>query len=160
MVQMLAHGIIVIGLFYAIDIIENRLKTRQITALGGIKLMDRTFSALFLIIVLGSIALPLTNSFVGELLLILGIFNFNPVFGVFSGLTVIMGAVYMLYMFQKVMLGNNNTLTSTFTKITWNEKAVLIPIVILILFFGIFPQTLLDLTLGPVENILRLITLK
>jgi NADH-quinone oxidoreductase subunit M len=160
MIQMLAHGIIVIGLFYSIDIIENRLKTRQINQLGGIKLMDRTFSALFLIIVLGSIALPLTNSFVGEWLLILGIYTYNPVFGVFSGLTVIMGAVYMLYMFQKVMLGNNNSLTGTFTKITWNEKVVLIPIVILILFFGIFPQTLLDLTQGPVENILRLITLK
>jgi NADH-quinone oxidoreductase subunit M len=146
MVQMFAHGIYVVGLFYISDIIEDRLHTRQIIEMGGIRKIAGNFTILFFIIVLGSIALPLTNGFVGEFLLLLGIYEFNAWFTVIGGLGMIMGAVYMLFTYQRIMLGESNQLTAGFKDLKTHEWLVLIPICILILFLGIHPQPLMDLT--------------
>jgi NADH-quinone oxidoreductase subunit M len=144
-VQMISHGINVVGLFFICDIIASRTGTSDITKLGGIRNVAPNFALLSLIIVLGSVALPLTNGFVGEFLLIGGLFQQHAVFAAFAGLTIILGAVYMLRSYQQVMLGETNALTQSFTDLTFNEKAVLIPMVVLIVFFGVYPKLLLDL---------------
>jgi NADH-quinone oxidoreductase subunit M len=154
--QMLVHGINVIGLFYIIELIERRTDTRDLTLLGGIKTMAPKLSFLFMILLLGSVGLPLTNGFVGEFLLITGIFHAGIWFALLAGLTIIMGAIYMLYAFQKVMLGDTNTLTAQFTDIKGVELAVLVPLAILVIFLGIYPQPILDLTSGVVDQILKL----
>lgn len=156
MVQMLAHGINVIGLFFVIDIIQKNLNTRQIDELGGIKTVDRNFAVLFLIILLGSVALPLTNGFVGEFLLITGIYVYNAWFAAVAALTIIFGAIYMFYMYQKTMLGETNKLTKTFKNITFTEKVVLISLAILVIVFGVYPQPILNLTEAALQNILNL----
>jgi NADH-quinone oxidoreductase subunit M len=158
LVQMLSHGINVIGLFFICDIIVSRTGTSTISQLGGIRTVAPNFALLALIVVLGSVALPLTNGFVGEFLLINGLFQFHTAFAVFAGLTIILGAVYMLRGYQQIMLGEVNSLTQSFTDLTWNEKAVLIPIVLLIIGFGVYPKPLLDLTEPAVKLLVNTYT--
>jgi len=152
-VQMISHGINVIGLFFICDIIFSRTGTSDISRLGGIRNVAPNFALLALIVVLGSVALPLTNGFVGEFLLINGIYQVHPAFAVFAGFTIILGAVYMFRSYQKVMLGEVNSVTESFTDLTVTEKAVLIPMVLLIVFFGIYPKPLLDLASADVANL-------
>ncbi len=154
-VQMISHGINVVGLFFIADIISSRTQTRQISDLGGIRNVAPQFAVLFLIVLLGSVALPLTNGFVGEILLISGVFQHGIWTAVFAGLTVILGAVYMLRSYQGIMLGEVNGTTSSFSEISLSEKAILIPIVLLILVFGLFPGPILELAEPAVKAILE-----
>jgi len=154
--QMLAHGINIVALFYIIELIERRTNTREISLLGGIKNKAPLFSAVFMIVMLGAIALPLTNGFVGEFLLITGIIHQGILFAVFAALTMVMGAIYMLSVYQKVMLGETNTLTATFTDIKGVELAVLIPLAALVILLGVYPQPILDLTSGIFEPLFKL----
>ena len=155
LVQMLSHGINVVGLFFICDIVFSRTGTSDISKLGGIRNVAPNFALLSLLVVLGSVALPLTNGFVGEFLLISGIFQGHPAFAVFAGLTIILGAVYMLRSYQNIMLGEVNSVTQSFTDLTFNEKAVLIPMVLLIVGFGVYPKPLLDLVQPGVEALLH-----
>jgi NADH-quinone oxidoreductase subunit M len=154
-VQMLAHGINVLGLFFCADIIFNRTKTFNIDGLGGIRNLAPQFNTLFMIIVLGSVALPLTNGFIGEFLLLYGIYEYNSWLSVFAALTVILGAVYMLRMFQRVMLGNVNDTTSAFEDVKWNEKLVLNIIAIVVIVMGIYPKPVFDIAQPALETILN-----
>jgi NADH-quinone oxidoreductase subunit M len=155
--QMISHGINVVGLFFVAEIILRRTNTRKIADLGGIRNVEPTFAALFLIILLGSVALPLTNGFIGEFLLLNGIYQYDAWIAAFAGLTVILGAVYMLRSYQKVMLGEVNGTTASFAPLTFNEKAVLIPIVILIIALGVYPKPLMEIAEPAVQNILSII---
>lgn len=156
MIQMISHGIVVVGLFFVIDIVSNRTKTTTLVDLGGIRNVAPQLSTTFVIILLGSVALPLTSGFVGEFLLISSLFQYQKWFGVVSGLTIILGAVYMLRTFQKSMSGEVNSLTAPFTDLTWNEKAVLYPIVLLIILIGVYPSPILSLSEPAVAKLLEL----
>ncbi|MDX5436712.1 MAG: NADH-quinone oxidoreductase subunit M, partial [Pontibacter sp.] len=156
-IQMLSHGINVVGLFFIIDIIFSRTQTREITSLGGITQNAKMLSIYFMILMLGSVALPLTNGFVGEFLLLSGVFQYNAVFGAVAGLTIILGAVYMLRMFQGVMFGTKSELTENFTDLSLNEKAVLIPLVVMVFWIGLFPNTFLSISEPAVNNLLSII---
>jgi NADH-quinone oxidoreductase subunit M len=154
-IQMLAHGINVVGLFFIADIIYRRVKTNEMAAMGGIRGVAPVFALFFLIILLGSVALPLTNGFVGEFLLLNGVFQYNFWFAIFAGLTVVLGAVYMLRAYQQIMLGETNSLTSSFSEITSGEKMTLVIISVLIIVFGLFPNVLLDLVSPGVEALIN-----
>jgi NADH-quinone oxidoreductase subunit M len=145
-IQMLSHGINVVGLFFVADIIQNRTKTREIPALGGIRTKAPFFSTAFMIIMLGAVALPFTNGFVGEFLLINGVFQVKPLMGAFAGLTIILGAVYMFRAYQRSMLGETSRETENFTDLTMTEKAVLIPLIIMVIGMGIFPNLFLKVS--------------
>lgn len=153
-IQMISHGINVVGLFFIADIIENRTKTREIPALGGIRTKAPFFSTAFMIIMLGAVALPLTNGFVGEFLLINGVFRYEAIMAAFAGLTIILGAVYMFRAYQRSMLGETSVDTEGFTDLTLNEKAVLIPLIIMVLWIGIFPQMFLRISEPAVMKLL------
>ena len=156
-IQMLSHGINVVGLFFIIDIIYSRTNTREITRLGGITQNAKMLSIYFMILLLGSVALPLTNGFVGEFLLLSGVFQYNGWFGAVAGLTIILGAVYMLRMFQGVMFGPKSEATAVFTDLTMHEKTVLIPLVIMVFWIGLFPNTFLSISEPAVGNLLNII---
>jgi len=156
-IQMLSHGINVVGLFFIIDIIFSRTKTREITSLGGITQSTPALSIFFMILLLGSVALPLTNGFVGEFLLLSGVFQYNNWFGAVAGLTIILGAVYMLRMFQGVMFGTRSEFTENFADLSLNEKAVLIPLVVMVFWIGLFPNTFLSISEPAVINLLNVI---
>jgi NADH-quinone oxidoreductase subunit M len=156
-IQMLSHGINVVGLFFIIDIIFSRTQTREISSMGGITQTTPALSIFFMILLLGSVALPLTNGFVGEFLLLSGVFQYNAWFGAVAGLTIILGAVYMLRMFQGVMFGAKSSATEVFADLDFNEKAVLIPLVIMVFWIGLFPNTFLSISEPAVMNLLSII---
>jgi NADH-quinone oxidoreductase subunit M len=156
-IQMLSHGINVVGLFFIIDIIFRRTNTREIASLGGITQTTPVLSIIFLILLMGSVALPLTNGFIGEFLLLSGVFQYNYYFGAVAGLTIILGAVYMLRMFQGVMFGTKSEATEGFADLNFNEKAVLIPLVIMVFWIGLFPNTFLSISEPAVGQLLSII---
>jgi NADH-quinone oxidoreductase subunit M len=156
-IQMLSHGVNVVGLFFIIDIIYRRTKTRDIASLGGITQHSPFLSICFMILMLGSIALPLTNGFVGEFLLLSGVYQYNGWFGAISGLTIILGAAYMMRMFQGVMFGTKSAYTETFASLARSEKAVLIPLIMMVFWIGLFPNTFLSISESAVGNLLNII---
>lgn len=160
MIQMLSHGINVVGMFFVWEIISSRLNTRQISELGGIAKVAPKFAIAFLIITLGTVALPLTNGFIGEFLLLSGIFSINMVLAMFAGLTMILGAVYMLRMYKTVMQGETNALTAVFADISGSEKLVLGIICALIIVIGIYPQPILHISDAAVKQLVEQTTMK
>jgi NADH-quinone oxidoreductase subunit M len=160
MVQMLSHGINVVGLFFVLDIIFSRVKTNIIDELGGIAKVAPQLALTFLIIVLGTVALPGTNGFIGEFLLLMGVYNYGIWAAAVAGLTIIFGAVYMLRMYQNVMLGETNSLTITFTDIKGTEKLVLYTICALIIVLGVYPKPVLHLTEASVQHLLEQVNQK
>ncbi|MEO7175212.1 MAG: NADH-quinone oxidoreductase subunit M [Saprospiraceae bacterium] len=153
--QMLSHGIYVVGLFFVAEIIFTRTGTWNMEKLGGIRSVAPKFALAFLIILLGSVALPLTNGFVGEFLLINGIFQYNAWMAGVAGLTIIFGAVYMLRAYQAICLGEESELSPIFSDLTRQEWIVLWVICILIIGLGIFPQPLLDMAAPALQSLLE-----
>ena len=153
-IQMLAHGINVVGLFFCADIIMNRTNTLSINNLGGIRNQAPVFSTMFMVIVLGSIALPLTNGFIGEFLLLYGVYEYNAWLAALAATTIIFGAVYMLRMYKKVMLGNTGAQIQSFPDLKWNESLALGIIVLVIIFMGVYPKPVMDLAEPALQLIL------
>ena len=145
LMQMLAHGVSVIGLFLIADILFRHTGTRNTDKLGGIRSMNGNFAILFLIIVLGAVALPLTNGFVGEFLLISGVYQYSPIIAAFAGLTVILGAVYMLRSYQNIMLGERKDSQIAFGSLASSDKWVLYIVCFVIVAFGVYPKPLNDI---------------
>jgi NADH-quinone oxidoreductase subunit M len=151
MLQMFNHGINILGLWVIVEILERKYGTRKLSELGGLAQKAPAMAILFVVVALANIALPLTNAFVGEFMMFTGIFtspfsDYEMITVPAAGVTIILGAIYILRMVQKVIYGNTNALTETGTDIGANEKFVLVVIVIMILVIGVYPQPFLDLT--------------
>jgi NADH-quinone oxidoreductase subunit M len=159
LIQMLNHGINVVGLFFVVDLLENRLGTRTLRDMGGIAKVAPRFAALFMIVMLGSVAVPLTNGFVGEFLLLKGVWNYNPWLGAIAGLTVIFGAVYMLRAYGLTMFGETNSETERFADLDTRETVILGGIAVLVIVLGFFPNMILGLTDGSVNRVLGAVQL-
>ncbi|MCA6436561.1 MAG: NADH-quinone oxidoreductase subunit M [Bacteroidetes bacterium] len=155
--QMLAHGVNVVALFLIADILLRHTGTRELDKLGGIRNMNGNFAVLFLIVVLGSVALPLTNGFVGEFLLLSGVYKYNAAIAGFAGLSVILGAVYMLRSYQHIMLGERIDNHNTFGALATSDKAVLIIACIAIVAFGIYPAPLNSMAEQGIKELLAII---
>jgi NADH-quinone oxidoreductase subunit M len=155
LMEMLSHGINTVGLFFVFDILFLRMGTSEMKQLGGIRGLDSSFAFLFFIIVLSVVALPFTNGFVGEFLLIIGLFQANPIAASFAGLSIILGVVYMFRSYQTMMLGDTNSLTAKFTKLTVQEKTTLVIIVTLIIGLGVYPKIVLGITESSVQTLLQ-----
>jgi NADH-quinone oxidoreductase subunit M len=153
-IQMLSHGVNVVGLFLIADILLRHTGTRDIDKLGGIRNMNGQFSVLFLIILLGAVALPLTNGFIGEFLLINGVYQYSAGMAAFAGLSVILGAVYMLRSYQKIMLGDKPSTGIEFGPLATSDKVVLIIVCAVIIAFGVYPKPLNDLAEPAVKALL------
>ncbi len=157
LVQMLAHGINVVGLFFIVEIIQQRTKSRELEQLGGITQTTPKLSVFFIIIMLGSVALPLTNGFVGEFLLLKSVYEYNNWMGAVAGLTIILGAVYMLRLVQKSMFGATTALTEGFEDLNTSEVATLLPIALLVIVLGVAPNAILKVSEPAVSQLLSII---
>lgn len=153
-IQMISHGVNAVGLFFIADILLNRSPNSNMKELGGIAHVSSPFAIGFMIILLGSVALPLTNGFIGEFMLLTGLFVYSPWVAAFAGMTVIFGAVYMLRAYQVIMLGEKSDAASSFNPLTFNEKTLIVIISALVLFFGIYPKPLLDIAEPSLQAIL------
>jgi NADH-quinone oxidoreductase subunit M len=145
MLQMINHGISTGALFLLVGVVYERRHSRLIADFGGLWKPLPVYSCVFLVVLLSSIGLPGTNGFVGEFLVLLGAFRTQPVWAVLAAIGVILSAVYMLWMFQRVAFGpvvhaENEKLSD----LTFRERLVFAPIVILIFWIGVMPQPFLD----------------
>jgi NADH-quinone oxidoreductase subunit M len=150
--QMIAHGFVVVGLFFVAEIIFRRYETRIISEMGGIRAQSPKFTAMFLLLVLASVALPSTFNFVGEFTVLYSLFQVHIWFAILGGSTIILGAYYMLKMFQHAMLGETNT--KLFKDVTFNEGLTLLIIIGVLFFFGLYPKPITDLITPSLETIL------
>jgi len=150
-VQMFNHGINIIGLWIVVEIIQQRLKVKDMTELGGIAQYAPRMAIFLVIIALANIALPLTNGFVGEFLMFSGLFQYNIWVMAVAGLGIILAAVYTLNMLQKVIFGESNSLTATTTDLQNTELVALSLVVIVILVLGVYPKPMLELVSSTTE---------
>jgi NADH-quinone oxidoreductase subunit M len=157
LIQVLSHGITIVALFYMVNLIEGRTETLELPQMSGMKLKAPNMAILLLIVVLGSIALPLTAGFVGEFLMITGLFEQSVWFAILGGITMILGAIYMLYAYQRVMLGDLKAGFEKITDIRFLDYLILIPLIILILGIGIFPQPIFNIVEESVNTMQKLL---
>lgn len=154
LVQTFAHGINVVGLFYCCDILYKRFKSRDIRQMGGLAKVAPKFAVLFLIIILGSMGVPLTNGFIGEFILLKSVYDFNGTAAVIAGLTVILCAVYLLRFYGKAMFGEGDTaVLSTAKDLSGVEFSVLASLAVFVILLGIFPQPVIEMVSSSVKFI-------
>ncbi len=153
--QMLSHGITAVGLFFIADILQARYKSSEMPEMGGLAHRSNIFATGFMIIMLGSVALPLTSGFVGEFMLLAGLYKYSCWLAFFGGLTIIFGAVYMLRAYRNIMLGNESKSSGAFKPLQLNEKIILLVIAVLVIILGVYPKPLLDLAEPSIKLILE-----
>jgi len=145
MLQMLNHGFSTGALFLIVGMIYERRHTRLIADFGGLSKVMPVFATFFMIVTLSSIGLPGLNGFVGEFLVLLGAFKADPLWAVVAGLGVILAAVYMLWMFQRVMFGEVDREENRGLKdLNLREGSLLLVMVFFIIQFGVYPKPYID----------------
>jgi len=154
--QGLNHGVSTGALFLIVGMLSDRRHTRLIAEFGGLKNVMPRFVAVFLIITLSSIGFPTLNGFIGEFLTILGAFRWKREFAVFAASGVILSAVYMLWMFQRVNYGEvTNPKNEKLPDLTVREWAAVGPAVVMAIVMGVLPQFFLRPMESPVEGIIK-----
>ena len=154
--QMLSHGLSTGALFLIVGMIYDRRHTRMIDDFGGLWKQLPIFSAFFLVVILSSIGLPGLNGFIGEFLILLGAFKTVPFWTAGAATGVVLGAIYMLWMFRRVVLGPlNNPENQKLKDIGVREIILLVPILFLIVFMGIYPRPFLSRMKPSVELIIQ-----
>jgi len=142
--QMLNHGLSTGALFLLVGMIYERRHTRLISDFGGLAHTMPVMAVIFMIITLSSIGLPGLNGFVGEILILQGAFLHNTTFGIFAASGMILSAVYMLWMYQRVFFGKiNRDENRNVSDLNFREKLILIPIIILVVWMGVYSSSFL-----------------
>lgn len=144
-IQMLSHGINIIGMWLILYYIETKTGTKQISQLGGLAKQAPSLTIFAVIIALANIGLPLTNAFIGEFMMFSGLWQKNVWLAVFAAVGIILAAIYTLNMLRNVFYGETNEVTKNVTDINNVEKMVLAAIVAAIFIVGTYPQPLIEL---------------
>ncbi len=153
--QMINHGIVTGALFLSVGMIYDRTHTRQISDYGGVASVMPVYAALFMVFTLASIGLPATNGFIGEFLVILGGFRANQWAGVLAATGVIIGAGYMLWLYQRVFFMETNQKVAGLADINLREIITLLPMIILIFWIGVYPNAFLGFMHESVKHLLE-----
>jgi len=153
--QQVNHGISTGALFLLVGMIYERRHTRLIAELGGLKRVMPVYAAFFLLVMLSSVGLPSTNGFVGEFLTLLGGWAASVPLTVIAASGVILAAVYLLWMFQRVFYGVPSEKNAHLPDLNLREIAILVPIVVLIFWIGLYPSTFTDDMQASVDNLIR-----
>jgi NADH-quinone oxidoreductase subunit M len=142
--QMCSHGVSTGALFILVGMLYDRRHTRLISEFGGLATPLPILGTFFMIVTLSSLGLPLTNGFVGEFLIVVGVFRVHPAYAACGALGVILAAVYLLWMYQRVFLGEvRNERNRGLLDCNLREKIILTAVVLVILLMGIYPQPFL-----------------
>lgn len=144
--QMFSHGLISGALFLSVGVIYERMHTRKISDYGGVVSVMPKFAVMLMIFTLANIGLPGTSGFIGEFLTIIALFSVSKTFAFFAASGVILSAVYGLWLYRNVIFEKiSNEVVKTLKDLSFREKVILIPLVVLIILFGIYPMPVLDL---------------
>ena len=144
--QMFSHGLISGALFLSVGVVYERMHTRKISDYGGVVSVMPKFAVMLMIFTLANIGLPGTSGFIGEFLTIIALFSVSKTFAFFAASGVILSAVYGLWLYRNVIFEKiSNEAVKTLKDLSFREKVILIPLVVLIILFGIYPMPVLDL---------------
>ncbi|WP_024585830.1 NADH-quinone oxidoreductase subunit M [Aliihoeflea sp. 2WW] len=158
--QMLSHGLVSGALFLCVGVVYDRMHTREISAYGGLVNNMPKYAVVFLILTMANVGLPGTSGFVGEFLTLLGVFQVNTLVALVATLGVILSAAYALWLYRRVIYG---ALTKESLKglldLSGREKAIIYPLVALVILFGVYPAPILDVTAASVEALVNNVNL-
>lgn len=154
--QMLSHGLISGALFLCVGVVYDRMHTRDIKAYGGLVNRMPKYAVVFLLLTMANVGLPGTSGFIGEFLILLGAFKENTWLAFFATSGVILSAVYALYLYRRVVFGalEKESLKSIMD-ITTREKILLYPLIILVVFYGVYPTPVFEVTNASVEALVN-----
>jgi NADH-quinone oxidoreductase subunit M len=156
MLQMINHGLSTGALFLIVGVLYERRHTRLIADYGGIAKVMPVFATIFMIITLSSIGLPGLNGFIGEFLTLVGAFRFFWGYALVAVVGVVLAAVYMLWMLQRVIFGKiTNEENNKLVDVNWREIAYLAPIVLFVVWIGVYPMTFLEKMEPSLQCLLR-----
>ena len=152
---MLNHGVSTGGLFLLVGMLYMRRHTREIAEFGGLWKSVPIYAAIFMVVMLSSVGLPGLNGFVGEFLILLGTFLRNWIAAAFAVSGIVLGALYLLWTYERVMFGPiTKAVNETIRDLNGREIAVMIPVLALMLFMGLYPKPLIDRMEPSVEEML------
>ncbi|HMS45373.1 MAG TPA: NADH-quinone oxidoreductase subunit M [Alphaproteobacteria bacterium] len=152
--QMLSHGVVSGALFLCVGVLYDRLHTREIDRFGGLAIRMPIYAMLFLLFTMASIALPGTSGFVAEFLILLGIFEANYLVAIAIGLGMVLGAVYMLILYRRIMLGRlEKQDLMIMPDIRWHEAISLLVLAAVVLWMGIYPSSFLNITTPMIKGL-------
>jgi NADH-quinone oxidoreductase subunit M len=154
--QMLSHGLISAALFLCVGVLYDRVHSRLISSYGGIVNVLPKYSLVFAVFMLGALGLPGTSGFVGEILILIGAFQKSFLVAVLASIGIILGAAYMLWLYKRVVFGKleKNELKEL-KDLNLSEGTVLFSLVALVLFFGVYPNLILDTVHISVEELIK-----
>ena len=153
--QMLSHGLISGALFLCVGVVYDRLHTRELSRYGGIVSNMPKYATIFMILMLGSVGLPGTSGFVGEFLILLGTFQVDTLIAALSATGVILGAAYMLMLYKRVVFGpRENRDALAMPDLNKRELSLLIPLVALVLWLGVFPSDVMNKISPSVDKLI------
>jgi NADH-quinone oxidoreductase subunit M len=156
LLQMINHGVSTGALFLAVGVIYERTHTRMLSDYGGIAARVPVYATFLMIITLSSIGLPGTNGFIGEFTIILGAFQFQAVYAVIASIGIILGAGYMLWLYQRVAFGKlTNPHNEHLADMNLRELAAALPLVVLVFVIGIYPNAAFSVIHVSAENLIR-----
>ncbi|MDY8109505.1 NADH-quinone oxidoreductase subunit M [Fulvimarina sp. 2208YS6-2-32] len=154
--QMLSHGLISGALFLCVGVVYDRMHTREIAAYGGLVNRMPKYAAAMLIFTMANVGLPGTSGFVGEFLVLMGVFQVNSWVAIFAATGVILSAAYALWLYRRVVFGalEKESLRSILD-LSRREKILLYPLIVLVIFFGVYPMPVFDVTAASVDHLLN-----
>ena len=154
--QMLSHGIVSAALFLCVGVVYDRLHTREIAAYGGLVERMPKYALAFMVFTMANVGLPGTSGFVGEFLTLLAAFKANSWVAIFATMGVILSAAYALYLYRRVIFGAlDKASLKSILDLSPREVAILAPLVILTIFYGVYPAPVLDVTAVSVKNLVQ-----
>ena len=159
--QMISHGIVSAALFLCVGVIYDRMHSRAISDYGGVVHVMPKYSIIFMVFILASLGLPGTSGFVGEILVLIGVFKTNYLVAFFAATGVVLSACYSLWLYRRVVFGEmTNDNVKALKDLTSSEFVILIPLLVLTILLGIFPSIILDTISVSVENIVSVYNTK
>jgi NADH-quinone oxidoreductase subunit M len=156
--QMINHGLSTGGLFLLVGLIYERRHTKEIAEFGGLAHVMPVYAVLTMILFLASMGLPLLNGFIGEFMILQGAYAANPVWAYWAVLGVVLGAAYLLWLYQRVFWGKvTNEENRHLVDLNAREVATLVPLVVLCFWIGLYPKPFLEFLHGPIGRVAALV---
>ena len=155
-IQMLSHGLISAALFLCVGVLYDRMQSRAISSYSGLVNVMPKYSLVFMIFTLGALGLPGTSGFVGEFLILVGVFQKSIITAFFASFGVILGAAYMLWLYKRIIFGKIlNSELKKLKDLSKTEFYILYLLAFLVLFFGFYPEPLLNTIDISIDNVIK-----